>query len=84
MRCLGSRPIRAADPTPGGLYTVRHAADRTTGGRQISEGEYRMSIRRFRKKRWAVLVVAAMLGLAPMAQAETNAERRLRQLEEEV
>ena len=43
-----------------------------------------MSIRRFRKKHWAALVVAAMLGLAPMAQAETNAERRLRQLEQEV
>jgi Putative porin len=43
-----------------------------------------MSIRRFREKRWAALVVSAVLGFAPMAHAETNAERRLRQLEEEV
>ena len=43
-----------------------------------------MSIRRFREKRWAALAVSAVLGVAPMARAETNAERRLRQLEEEV
>jgi hypothetical protein len=43
-----------------------------------------MSIRRFREKRWAALAVSAVLGVAPIARAETSAERRLRQLEEEV
>jgi Putative porin len=46
------------------------------------KGEYRMSIREFREKRWTALVVLAALGFAPIAQAaETSAERRLRQLE---
>jgi len=43
-----------------------------------------MSIQRFREKRWAALVASAVLGFAPMARAESSAERRLRQLEEEV
>jgi len=43
-----------------------------------------MSIQRFREKRWAAVVVSAVLGFAPMARAESSAERRLRQLEEEV
>jgi hypothetical protein len=43
-----------------------------------------MSIRGFREKRWAALAVSAVLGFAPIARAETSAERRLRQLEEEV
>src|SRR5215471_7239745 len=44
-----------------------------------------MSIRGFREKRWAALAVSAVLGFAPVARgAETSAERRLRQLEEEV
>ena len=43
-----------------------------------------MSIQRFRERRWAAVVVSAVLGFAPIARAETSAERRLRQLEEEV
>ena len=43
-----------------------------------------MSIRGFREKRWAALVVSAVLGFAPIAQAETSQERRLRQLEQQL
>src|SRR5262249_47803892 len=43
-----------------------------------------MSIRGVRERRWATLAVSAVLGFAPIARAETSAERRLRQLEEEV
>ena len=41
-----------------------------------------MSFQGLADKRWTALVVSAVLGLAPIAQAaETSAERRLRQLE---
>ena len=40
-----------------------------------------MSIWGFGEKRWAALVVTAVLGLATIARAETDQERRLRQLE---
>src|SRR5262245_66366295 len=43
-----------------------------------------MSIRGFRERRWAALAVSAVLGFAPIARAESSAERRLRQLEDEV
>src|SRR5262249_3806720 len=49
--------------------------------RRCSRGEYRMSIRGLAERRWTALVVSAVLGLAPVAQAENGAERRLRQLE---
>ena len=41
-----------------------------------------MSIWGFGEKRWAALAVSAVLGLATIAHAGTDAENRLRQLEQ--
>jgi hypothetical protein len=74
---VSSRPIQSGRP-------VRDATSPSTGrtgGAQSTKGEYRMSIRGFAGKRWAALVATAVLGFAPIAQAETSQERRLRQLE---
>jgi Putative porin len=58
---------------------------RTGGAHSIKrKGEYRMSMVRLRGRRWAALVVTAVLGLTPIAHAQTSQERRLRQLELEL
>jgi putative porin len=43
-----------------------------------------MSIWGFGEKRWAALAVSAVLGLTTIAHAETDQERRLRQLEQQL
>ena len=48
------------------------------------KGEYRMSMVKLRGRRWAALVVTAVLGLTSIAHAQTSQERRLRQLEQEL
>ena len=43
-----------------------------------------MSMVKLRRRRWAALVVTAVLGLTSIAHAQTSQERRLRQLEQEL
>src|SRR5262249_19762605 len=80
------RNFRRGRPDPGRpVYDPQSAPTGPTGGAKSTKGEDRMSIREFREKRWAVLVVLAVLGFAPVAQAaDTSAERRLRQREQQL
>src|SRR5262249_10843794 len=88
--CARRDVSRRAHLRPGGSDTAsaggRPSSCTTTctGGARSTKGEYRMSIRGFGRKRWAALVVAAVLGFAPLAQADPEQERRLRLLEQQL
>src|SRR5262249_25189418 len=77
------RKTRRGRPDPGRpVHDPQSPPTGATGGAKRTKGDHCMSIREFREKRWTALVVLAVLGSAPVAQAaDTSAERRLRQLE---